>query len=357
MSVDPPNDPAGLQFGGTTALATFALLACGESPQDDRVRAAVAWLEHADVRGTYALGLRAQVWPLLPPDPAVRRAAARDRELLLAGLRQRLVGPYAEANGFFGYGPGVPAYQYDHSVSQFGVLGLWAAAQVGLEVDAKTWRQMDRAWRSHRRPDGAWCYVAEPFDEDPDGGGRHHRNGSPSGLGGELLSMTAAGVASLYLTQEGLTTAARCDGNAKDADVAAGLRWMGDHFDDIDANEWSRTWDYYTLFGIARVGLASGYKYIGTTDWFAWGADRLLGRQDRTGGWGGEANLLLAAGTDPIDSGGYDTAFALLFLSRGRAPVLFNKLQYDVAAAGRPTAVAARPSSATGTSGRGTWPT
>ena len=63
---------------------------------------------------------------------------------------------------------------------------------------------MDASWRNQRRPDGAWCYVAEPFDEDKvGGGGKGRRTASPTGLGGELtMSMTAAGVATLFLTQE-----------------------------------------------------------------------------------------------------------------------------------------------------------
>jgi hypothetical protein len=325
--IQPPNDPSGLQFGGMTALATFALLACGDSPQDEpHLKQAVEWLKHADMRGTYAIGLRAQVWSLLPQDATVRRAEQRDLELLRDGLRQNLRGEGAEANGFFGYGQGLPDAQYDHSVSQFGVLGLWSLAQAGLDVDVRTWRLMDRAWRAQRQRDGAWCYLAAPFDEGEVMG----TVGKPSGIGGELLSMTAAGVATLYITQDYASTAAHCDGNAKDADIAAGMQWVARHLDDIDRNEWSRTWDYYTLFGIARIGLASGFKEIGGTDWFQWGADRLLGRQGPDGSWGGGTAMELGEGAEPVDEGVYDTGFALLFLSRGRAPVLFDKLQYDV---------------------------
>ena len=325
--IKPPNDPSGLQFGGMTALATFALLACGDSAADDpHLRQAVEWLKHADIRGTYAIGLRAQVWPLLPQDASVRRAEERDRELLMDGLRQRLTGEGAAANGFFGYGQGMPDPQYDHSVSQFGVLGLWSLAQSGLEVDTKTWRLMDKAWRSQRQKDGAWCYWAAPFNEREVMDAR----GQPSGIGGELLSMTAAGVATLFITQDYANVAAHCDGNLKDPDIAAGLQWVATHLDDVDGNEWSRTWDYYTLFGIARIGLASGFKDIGPTDWFQWGADRLLAKQEPDGSWGGGNAIELGEGSEPVDQGVYDTGFALLFLSRGRAPVLFNKLQYNV---------------------------
>ena len=40
-------------------------------------------------------------------------------------------------------------------------------------------------------------------------------------------------------------------------------------------------------------------------------------------------------GTDAVDPGIYDSSFALLFLSRGRAPVLFNKLEYNLASSSK----------------------
>jgi hypothetical protein len=66
---------------------------------------------------------------------------------------------------------------------------------------------------------------------------------------------------------------------------------------------------------VERVGVASGRKYLGTVDWYQRGADFLLKNQSRLGGWGPKI----------------PTCFGMLFLSRGRAPVLFNKLQYDSA--------------------------
>jgi hypothetical protein len=69
----------------------------------------------------------------------------------------------------------------------------------------------------------------------------------------------------------------------------------------------------YTMYGIERIGTASGRKYFGTKDWYALGADYLVKHQAKDGGYGGIPN----------------TCFCLLFLSRGRAPVLMNKLEYS----------------------------
>jgi hypothetical protein len=322
-----PNNPSGLQFGGMTALATFALLSCGDTPSNnDNVKAAVEWLKKVDMRGTYALGLRSQIWNLLPEDESIKKVRKRDKELLLAGIHTK-----GEATSFYSYGEGVDmtygqstSEQYDHSVSQFGVLGLWSLVQAGEEVDTHYWRDFDKAWRGHQMADGGWGYRMHTF---PDTHGQ-------TGQGGELLSMTAAGVATLFITQDYANLSSKCEGNIKDPNIDAGMAWIGSHFKAIDANEWSQTWHYYTMFGICRIGLASGYKYIGSTDWFKWGAAMLLKDQGGGGSWGSGGMMSFGRGTDPVDPGVYDTSFALLFLARGRAPVLFNKLQYDVLKSG-----------------------
>jgi hypothetical protein len=313
-----PNDPSGLQFGGMTAIATFALLACGENPQsNDHLKEAVNWLEKADLRGTYAISLRSQIWNLLPEDETVKKMRRHDRDALLEGIRNK-----GEAAGFFGYGEGMDKRQYDHSVSQFGVLGLWSAAQGGEEIESRYWRLLDKSWRGQQQADGAWCYLADPLQGE-------EAAQAPPGLGGELLSMTAAGVATLFITQDYASPGAKCEGNVKDANIASGMRWIGSHLDTIDSNPWAQQWRYYIMFGICRIGLASGYKYIGTTDWFQWGADTLLKEQDPNGSWGaGEEKV--APSTPDFDAGVFNTSFSLLFFSRGRAPVLFNKLQYNI---------------------------
>ena len=233
-----PNDPGGLQYGGMTAIATFALLACGENPQsNEHLKAAVSWLEKADMRGTYAISLRSQIWNLLPEDETVKKMRHRDKESLLEGVRQGR-GPEA---GFFGYGQGVDKRQYDHSVSQFGVLGLWSLVQAGEEVDTVYWRQFDKDWRAQQQSDGAWCYLAEPLSAED-------AAREPPGLGGELLSMTAAGVATLFITQDYASTSSRCEGNIKDPNIALGMQWIGSHLDAIDSTDWAKQWRYYTMF-------------------------------------------------------------------------------------------------------------
>ena len=69
--------------GGPSALATYALLTSGLTSNEPHVAAAVAHLKSIDMRGTYALGLRCQVWYQLSLelDANERRPSAARKEL------------------------------------------------------------------------------------------------------------------------------------------------------------------------------------------------------------------------------------------------------------------------------------
>ena len=73
-------------------------------------------------------------------------------------------------------------------------------------------------------------------------------------------------------------------------------------------------WWGYALYGVERVGLASGFKQFGRHDWYRELAEDAVIQQGANGSWG---------------SGVVDTSYALLFLARGRHPILMNKLRFD----------------------------
>ena len=109
---------------------------------------------------------------------------------------------------------------------------------------------------------------------------------------------------------------------------------MGENFSPTE-NPGKNTYFYYYLYGVERVGIASGYSRFGEKDWFRLGAAELIRRlckwdetthaftvHERTAGDGRATTIK----TD-------DLAFALMFLSRGRAPVAINKLDFGGSAA------------------------
>jgi hypothetical protein len=301
---DPTTKPydynTGGQWGGKTALVTYALLAADQSPQDQRIVQAVNWLRRAELVGTYAIGMRAQVWNNLPSTPENKASMERDSKLLLD-----LCKTDGDAKGFYTYLHTPDTKTYDHSASQYGVLGCWACADNLESFPPNYWAIVDRAWRADQHDDGSWSYRKQPEDKYPNN-----------------LPMTCAGVATLFVTQDFVTRGkpAENNGNPQDTNINKGFEYVRAHFKDAFAIDHDKSRDpYYTLYGVERIGLASGFKYFETTNWYQAGADYLVSKQSTSGSFSG---------------GGYDntisTCYALLFLSRGRAPITMNKVQYEV---------------------------
>ncbi len=308
-----PND---WQWGGASALAICALLYAGESQQNPKLAAGIEWLKRADMYGIYAMGFRCQVWAMIPNNETVRRVALRDRNYLLAAVHQNPEKEPGRPTGLFPYyffegRRGSSDEWYDHSVSQYGILGMWAISQLNLETPLDFWRVSEMAWRHNQYPDGGWSYRHSDSDKNQD-----WTKGT--------VAMTAAGLASLFITQEMLHSmdGLRCTGNYRDESIERAIQWMHANFRRFEEHH-----PYYSLYGVERIGVASGLKYFGNLNWYEVGAEYLLKRQNSDGSWGG-------------DDGHHnirkipDTAFALMFLARGRAPVMMNKLEYVVDMAG-----------------------
>jgi hypothetical protein len=246
--------PENNQYGGLTAAATYALLASGEPFTDPRIQAAVNFLRKTESKGMYALGLRCQVWNSIPQEPWVKEVFKHDRDLLLSAIDDK-----GQAVGFFGYTTTTPKDDGDSSTSQFGVLGLWACNQANLEINHDVWQLFDKVWHQTQKPDGSWMYNL--WD-------KQDANSVPT------LSMSAAGVATLFITQDYANPTVKCGGNIRDPAIDKGIAYLGNHLEEIHPERF-----YYTMFGISRVGLASGYKNIGKTDWFKWGSEKILAAQ------------------------------------------------------------------------------
>jgi hypothetical protein len=308
------NDPA--WQCGEDALAVYALLQCGEAINDPRLnirgpemKALIDAMKQLPIEGsyqTYARGIRATALALFdrPEDFA---ALKNDADWLMETCDE---GAYTYANRTLhdppsfrnGWGTGPPRGAWDNSNSQYGLLGVWSAveAEPRIEVPLAYWRAVERHWTNCQEPDGEWGYNR--------GGGR--------------LTMTCAGIASLFVTHEYLDPAT---GSAEPVGrdpfsppLKKGLDWFedGDHVITQQGGYWG-----YRLYGIERVGLASGFKYFGRHDWYREFATEILAQQNGDGAW---------------RDGAIDTSYALLFLARGRHPILMNKLRFDGYWANRP---------------------
>lgn len=296
-------DLKGRQWGGLTSIATYALVASGENPQEAKLKPAITFLTKANIQSTYGLGLSSQVWSLIPSSPDIKAVAAHDVHMFDIGMIKK--GP---GTGFYGYWIGtklgtdqprwgdmsgfasMPHGSFDLSNSQYGVLGMWALDQAGAEVPNDYWKIADEAWKKAQQPDGGWAYHP----------------GKPVSA-----SMTAAGIASLFIIQDFTTpdTWSACHGGTPTPNIDKGLAWMDQNIEAVMTEG-----AFYTMYGIERIGVASGRKYFGALDWFQRGADTIVKRQGKDGSWGNSIP---------------NTCFALLFLARGSAPIMINKLQYE----------------------------
>jgi hypothetical protein len=92
-----------------------------------------------------------------------------------------------------------------------------------------------------------------------------------------------------------------------------GLDWFERGDNAVGVRDGGGVWGY-TLYGVERVGLASGFKYFGRHDWYRVLAREAIESQRPDGKW---------------DGGVIQTSYALVFLARGRHPILMNKLRFD----------------------------
>ena len=310
---------------GPTAIVVYALLESGLRRYDDaKMKKALDWMAQRQspeglwgrkfnrkdkndrtwqawqryCHKTYSLGLRANAWLA-----AVKQGGAQYRPYLRNDARQLIL---STRNGSYTYDSFADQQSSgDNSNSQYGVLGVWAAAQADMEVPRKYWYLVLKHWVDTITGEGGWAYS------------RHHASGTSA-------TMTTAGLATLFVCFDNLLA----DGFVKcapgaEAELALrplnrALDWMDKHFvGSLSGAKRGIGGNYYLLYGVERVGLASGYKYFGEADWYKIGAKWLLKEQKDDGSWSGRYGVEVS------------TSYALLFLVRGRHAVLFNKLEFN----------------------------
>ncbi|CAN5424685.1 DUF4159 domain-containing protein [soil metagenome] len=301
-------DKHGDQSTGQTALVVHALLAAGESHQDQRIIKAIDYLRKTPTTGVYALGMRCQVWSQLPASPENRAALSKDVKILLGSIDRE-----GKVRGFYGYNPGANAYSL--SRGHYAVLGVWAAAQAGYEVPNGYWQLVEKSWIEQQDPSGGWSYKGKADDQ---------YSVTPG--------MTADGIATLFITQDYLHAdeAILPRGNIQNPAIDKAMAWMSSNYKKISQDEgFDRDYPWITLYAIERIGAASGFKYFDKINWYDVGADRLLRNKKSSGSWTGSYGSVV------------NTSFAILFLSQGRAPVVMNKLEYEIA--GKPPIWNQRP--------------
>ena len=310
-----------IQPGGVSALCTLAMLECGEPVDSPAIQKALSYLRGiGNPSATYSAAVQIMVFCAAEPEQD-RLLIRRNAEWLERAQIRR--GPMS---GAWTYQAAPEDYRGgDNSNSQFALLGLHEAEQVGIEINPETWKRANEYWLSCQRPDGAWSYYKSIE-------GRQQTVSTGS--------MTCAGIGAMVIADGSLGSGdaavagnlIQCCQPQQDNDAAQrGLEWLANHFS-VQMNpgptvglglDLSQSGLFYYLYGVERVGRLTGRRFIGRHDWYREGAEMLVQRQDRlTGHWKGvghgEDNELIA------------TSFALLFLAKGRRPVVMAKLKHGL---------------------------
>jgi hypothetical protein len=172
----------------------------------------------------------------------------------------------------------------DNSLAQYAVMGLQSAARAGVEVPQQTWQQVLEMYRTRQSDEGGWSYTA-------------YKGASSTG------SMTCAGAYSLTVARYFL---GEKDPEVDDA-VEQGIAWLDSHFT-VTENPAQRSYHYYYLYALERLGRTLDTEFIGTHEWYPLGAKYLVDNQQADGSWHED---------EPDRQPELTTSFALLFLSRG----------------------------------------
>ncbi len=309
------------QPGGVTALCTLALLRSGRNTDEhERIRRALNYLEKLpDPERTYNASL--MIMAFAAADAKKYKAKM---EKLAQDLAARQMRNDRTKGGWSYKGPNDG--NADNSNTHFAMLALHQAQQFGASIPDKIWQQAQRYWLQ------SGMQVAN-------GGYSYGLNQKyPTG------SMTCAGISSLIIADNHLRPLETqivngavqcCSGQAADERLTKATQWLGNNFT-VARNPNREGSLLYYLHSLEHAGEASGQRFITTTntssgkpldqpalhDWYREGCEFLVSHQNKfNGSWVGTGQM----GENRPDVA---TAFALLFLSHGRRPVVIARLQH-----------------------------
>lgn len=186
------------EYIGESALATYALLKSGVSPNDPLVTISLKnMVKYAygkpgtDKRGTYNCGIvmlaldeLRESYARMEKDTAsssTESADARRNRLMIKGAMRKLalgLNRNQQTGKSFSYGGGAAKHGHDMSIHQYAILGMWAAYRSGVKLVPGFWKQQVEYLLAQQHEDGGFGYR---IDKPSNG------------------SMTTAGVGSLAI--------------------------------------------------------------------------------------------------------------------------------------------------------------
>jgi hypothetical protein len=201
-------------------------------------------------------------------------------------------------------------YPWDAANSQFGLLGVWAGADAGIDVPSSYWQAVQYHWLKEETEFGTWSASNQLCE--------------PS------IGPTWAGDWSLLVVHDELGLSQRSDELGRQPyhpGLIQAFKWLETGDNSTTIKDEQTNFVGYNLFMLERIGQASGFKYFGTHDWYRELAARVIPSQWPNGAFGRSPD-----GYDAV----VQTAYTLIFLASGRHPIFMEKLFFDGAWANRP---------------------
>ena len=339
-------NPAAAEAMGYTALPLLTLLKAGVPVDDEHVLRALEALSKMEFKRTYStacylMAIQAVYQPKLDmwdtdvgamrakrvkPKDVYAKLTAEHRETIEKGVAYLTAAQ--NSIGLWTYYDEMvkKPLKYDLSNTQYGLLGLRAAADCGVKVKPRVWRLALKGLALVQDATGEKVTLINDVEKDgyvfrtkdvakvrP----FRYTHGKRNGPQGEKTvptqpatgSMTTAGICSVAICMEGLWRSRKFSGTerrkANDA-IRDGLAWLQQNFT-VRKNPGHKNLrhHFYYLYGLERMGMLTDRRWIGSHDWYKEGADLLLEKQlEPWGGWAG---------------GTVNNAFAILFLKRATA--------------------------------------
>src|SRR5262249_28657823 len=170
------------------------------------------------------------------------------------------------------------------------------------------WKEISDFYQRTQRNDGGWGYTALAAN-------------------GSTLTMTVAGMCGLIIagqdvdvtreTPLGNGAFTNCGSYGQNVNMARAINYIARHFQVGTGKIMEEGKIYYNLYGLERAGRLTGLRFFGDHDWYRVGCEYLVRNQDAQGAWNG-------TGFDRYTT--LATSFAILFLSKGRTPIMISKL-------------------------------
>jgi hypothetical protein len=268
--------------GGTTTLATYAILKAGVPKRHEAIQLSLDYLSSNPPIYIYDAALRVQLLTTLDPVLYQQRIQRAAKLLLEFPLN------------YYSYG-----VDYDRGATgdlsnhQFALVGLEALDRHGFPVATKFWQQSSKYLRRTQHKDGTWGYYPRQ-DSTP--------------------TMILSGIVSLACCHRALERKNYSSSKLADleADIAQALAQAASNWllDQEDSRAPLNRWLLYGCYSLERAMALTGTRKLGEHDWYPEIARHLLQLQRQNGSWSsrkGENEM--------------NTAFALLTLARATAQV------------------------------------